>query len=264
MGLDVTTGQFVAFQAGSVIMATGGAGRLFKVTSMPEDARGDGFALSYRAGATLIDMEFQQFYPTCLVYPTSIRGVMVPGAIVYPQGAKLLNSNGERFMHKYDPENQEMATRDMLSRGIALEIAAGRGGKHGGVFVDCSMVPDLIEKHPKSFGLFKAVGMQTFDRIEVAPGLHFSIGGVRINPFCETNVPGLYAAGEVAGGLHGANRCGGNALAETQVFGRIAGEQAAAFARYNGKPSIDDAEVSIEINRLATMLSGTATANPGY
>lgn len=262
VALDIASGRFLTFHAGSVVLATGGAGRLYKVTSMPEDARGDGFALAYRAGATMMDMEFQQFYPTCVVFPTSVRGVMVPGAIVYPQGARLINSLGEPFMHKYDPIRKEMATRDMMSRGMALEIAAGRGGTHGGVFIDCSKVPDLVAKHPKSFGLFKSIGMESFDRIEVAPGAHFSIGGIQINPFCESNVPGLYACGEVATGMHGANRCGGNALAETQVFGRIAGEQAAAFARYNAKTDFCEEDVDKEIARVRSFLAGESKETP--
>jgi len=261
VGIDINEGTFLVFSAISVILATGGAGRIFKTTSMPEDARGDGYALAYNAGAKLIDMEFTQFYPTCVVKPNSIRGVMVPGGVLYPKGAKLINNLGESFMEHYDPELREMTTRDRLSRGIALEAEIA-GGANGGVFIDCSMISNLEKLYPKSFALFKEVGMDIDSPIEVAPGAHFTLGGVLINTFCESSVSGLYAAGEVAGGLHGANRCGGNALTETQVFGKIAGYQADSFALVNYRPSIDDCAVKEELCRIKSLFSGKGQYKP--
>lgn len=226
-GLSLSNSNYLVFKAKSTIIATGGAGWIYPVTSNALQKTGDGYALSYRARADLLDMEQVQFHPTGMLYPDSRRGVLVTEA-VRGEGGKLINSEGERFMTNYDPRG-ELATRDVVSRAIYNEIMEGRGTTSGGVYLDVShLAPELIEEKLETMLLqFQDVGVDIREEpMEVAPTAHHFMGGARINPQCETNVPNLYAAGEAAGGVHGANRLGGNALAETQVFGRRAGESA--------------------------------------
>ncbi|MBC7090209.1 MAG: FAD-binding protein, partial [Methanobacteriaceae archaeon] len=185
----------------------------------------------WEAGAELIDMEQVQFHPTGMVWPESRRGVLVTEA-VRGEGGILLNKDGERFMEKYDPR-LELATRDVVSRAIYNEIMEGRGTEHGGVYLDVTHLPDNVieEKLETMFLQFLDVGVDIREEpMEVAPTAHHFMGGVRIDPWCRTNLKNLFAAGEVAGGVHGANRLGGNALADTQVFGRRAGISAAKNA----------------------------------
>jgi len=254
VGLHIHDGSFLKVMAKSVVIATGGAGRLFKITSMPEDARGDGYSLAYEAGAKLIDMEFHLFFPATLVYPETLRGLVVPRGTTVPLGARILNGRRERFMHKYYPE-AELTTRDKASISIFKEIKSGAVTPHGGVYMDVSSVENLLEKYPTSFKDFKDAGMNLPDEwLEIAPGLHFTLGGVQINGFCEASLPGLYAAGEAAGNMHGANRIGGSALPECSVFGQIAGENAAIRTQFIQPLEADRKEVQEERERLRSLL----------
>jgi fumarate reductase (CoM/CoB) subunit A len=221
-------GGLRALQADSTIIATGGASRIYDISTNSATGTGDGFALGYRAGAELIDMEMVQFHPTGAVYPYDARGRLVTEA-VRGEGGVLLNSRGERFMDRYDPERMELSTRDVVARSIAREIAEGRGTPRGGVWLDVTHLPagQIEDKLPLMLEQFLAFGIDIrTERMEVSPTAHHFMGGLRITPSCETTVPGLYACGEAAGGVHGANRLGGNSLAETQVFGKRAGEAA--------------------------------------
>lgn len=227
-GISLPSTDLVIFHAKSTIIATGGAGWLYPVTSNALQKTGDGYALAWNAGADLLDMEQVQFHPTGMLYPDSRRGVLVTEA-VRGEGGRLINSQGERFMTNYDSRG-ELATRDVVARAIYNEIMEGRGTENGGVYLDVTHLPaKVIEEKLETMLLqFQDVGVDIREEpMEVAPTAHHFMGGTRINPQCETNIPNLYAAGEAAGGVHGANRLGGNALAETQVFGRRAGESAA-------------------------------------
>ena len=232
-GFDLKDSSIIYFQAKAVIFASGGAGQLYPVTSNTFQKNGDGFAIAYRAGANLIDMEQVQFHPTGMVTPESKKGVLVTEA-VRAEGGKLLNKNGERFMAKYSPEKMELSTRDVVARSIYQEIIEGRGSEHGGVYLDISHLDDdLIDEKLETMVLqFENVGVDIkHEPIEVAPTAHHFMGGIKINTDASTSLPNLFACGEVCGGVHGANRLGGNALADTQVFGKIAGESAAKAAK---------------------------------
>src|SRR5512136_373875 len=221
-------GELMAFQADSTIIATGGASRIYDISTNSATGTGDGFAMGYRAGAELIDMEMVQFHPTGAVYPYDARGRLVTEA-VRGEGGVLKNAKGERFMERYDPERMELSTRDVVARSIAREVAEGRGTPHYGVYLDVTRLPpnQIEEKLPLMLEQFLAFGIDIRkEKMEVSPTAHHFMGGMRITPKCETTVPGLYACGESAGGVHGANRLGGNSLAETQVFGKRAGEAA--------------------------------------
>lgn len=231
MGVSIRNSEPVAFRASSTILASGGAGHIYPVTSNTMQKGGDGFALAWKAGADLIDMEQVQFHPTGMVYPESRRGVLVTEA-VRGEGGILLNSEGERFMSRYDPRG-ELATRDVVARAIYTEIMEGRGTENGGVYLDVSHLPDeVIEEKLETMLLqFLDVGVDIrSEPMEVAPTAHHFMGGVRIDEWGRTSLRNLFAAGEVSGGVHGANRLGGNALADTQVFGRRAGISAAKNA----------------------------------
>ena len=227
-GVSLRNSRFLIFKAKSTVIASGGAGWLYPVTSNAIQKTGDGYSLAYKAGADLIDMEQIQFHPTGMLYPESRRGVLVTEA-VRGEGGKLFNVNMERFMINYD-ERGELATRDVVARAIYNEIREGRGTSNGGVYLDVThLPPELIEEKLETMLLqFMDVGVDIRKKaMEVAPTAHHFMGGARIKPTCETTVKNLYAAGEVTGGVHGANRLGGNALADTQVFGKRAGESAA-------------------------------------
>lgn len=227
-GISLSDTKFMVFLAKSTIVTTGGAGWIYPVTSNALQKTGDGYAMAWQAGADLLDMEQVQFHPTGMLYPDSRRGVLVTEA-VRGEGGRLINSQGERFMTNYDPRG-ELATRDVVARAIYNEIMEGRGTPSGGVYLDVThLPPEVIEEKLETMLLqFQDVGVDIREEpMEVAPTAHHFMGGARINPQCETSIPNLYAAGEAAGGVHGANRLGGNALAETQVFGRRSGEAAA-------------------------------------
>jgi len=255
MGVSIRDSSTVAFRASSTILAAGGAGHIYPVTSNTIQKGGDGFSVAWKAGADLIDMEQVQFHPTGMVYPESRRGVLVTEA-VRGEGGILLNSEGERFMKRYDPRG-ELATRDVVARAIYTEIMEGRGTGNGGVYLDVSHLPDeVIEEKLETMLLqFQDVGIDIrSEPMEVAPTAHHFMGGVRIDEWGRTNLRNLFAAGEVTGGVHGANRLGGNALADTQVFGRRAGIAAARNAIKSAPASIRSA-VEEEEYRIKSMVA---------
>ena len=232
-GLNLKDSSLIYFQAKSVILASGGAGQLYPVTSNTFQKNGDGYAIAYRAGANLVDMEQVQFHPTGMIKPESKKGVLVTEA-VRAEGGKLINKDGERFMSKYAPEKMELATRDVVARSIYQEIIEGRGTENGGVYLDISHLDDdyIDEKLETMVLQFDNVGVDIkHEPIEVAPTAHHFMGGLKINEDASSSVKNLFGAGEVCGGVHGANRLGGNALADTQVFGKIAGESASKAAK---------------------------------
>ncbi|HEX3036167.1 MAG TPA: FAD-binding protein [Thermodesulfobacteriota bacterium] len=229
------SGRFVVFKSKAVILATGGIGKAYKTTSNSWEYTGDGHTLAYDAGAELIDMEFVQFHPTGMAWPPSVKGVLITEA-VRGEGGVLRNSKGERFMEKYDPKRMELSTRDIVARAIYTEVREGRGSPNGGVYLDVSHKGAEYIKR-KLPGMYHQL-MEFADvditkgPMEVYPTTHYMMGGVRVNADnAASTVPGLFAAGEVAGGMHGANRLGGNSLSDLLVFGRRAGMGAAEYAK---------------------------------
>lgn len=244
------TGRFVLFRAKAVVLATGGWGRLYKVTSNSWESTGDGVGLALQAGAELIDMEMVQFHPTGMIWPPGVRGILVTEA-VRGEGGVLTNSVGERFMTRYDPKKMELSSRDVVSRSIYKEVQAGRGTPHGGAWLDVTHRPaDYIRrKLPSMYEQFlKLADIDiTTSRMEVGPTIHYAMGGIRTEAATgASTVAGLYAAGEVAGGLHGANRLGGNSLSDLLVFGKRAGEAAAAYAKPASLAAVDASQIEAE------------------
>ena len=264
--IEVHSGSYLVFLASATILATGGAGRIYTITSNPVEATGDGYAMALRSGATLVDMEQTQFHPTSMIFPESAKGMLVTEA-VRGEGGYLLNSEDERFMKRYNPEQMELSPRDQTARAIYTEIQEGRGTPRGGVHLDIThkgrdLIMARIPRMVKQFEKFANIDITTFP-MEVAPTAHHFMGGVRVVPeTCEsTDLPGLFACGEAAGGTHGANRLGGNALAETQVFGKRAGEAAADYAVGRSPPVDHDAVfVQREIERLEQPLGAEGAA----
>jgi succinate dehydrogenase / fumarate reductase flavoprotein subunit len=282
---DRERGRFHVFAAKAVVLATGGAGRAYKVTSNSWEGTGDGIALAYRAGAELQDMEFVQFHPTGMVWPPSVKGILVTEG-VRGEGGILKNSEGRRFMFDDIPDNYkpqtasdpeegwrytqgdknarrppELLTRDHVARCINREVKAGRGSPHGGVYLDIAWIKEKLpnaEEHikrklPSMYHQFKELADLdiTKEPMEVGPTTHYIMGGIRVDGDTQmSTVPGLFAAGECAAGINGANRLGGNSLSDLLVFGRRAGEYAAAFARQNALPAIDRRQVD-DAARLA-------------
>jgi succinate dehydrogenase / fumarate reductase flavoprotein subunit len=243
------SGRFVLFRAKSIVMASGGIGKSYKVTSNSWEYTADGHALALRAGAELIDMEFLQFHPTGMVCPPSVRGLLVTEA-VRGEGGHLLNNQGERFMKHYDPERMELSTRDRVALAIYEEVKAGRGTPNGGAYLDIShRGADYIKrKLPSMYHQFLELGDVDITKgpMEVGPTMHYTMGGIRVDAESQetTTVKGLYAAGECSGGLHGSNRLGGNSLSDLIVFGRRAGLYAAERAKQLTElPSINPEEV---------------------
>lgn len=227
--LDLRRGELVALPAGAVVLATGGNVAMYALHTNPDEVTGDGIGLAHHAGATLMDLEFVQSYPTVLIAPAAARGLHYPTGRLLGFGARLLNGRGEEFFHRYSPLPIQVATRDVLSRAIVLEVAAGRGSPHGGALVDARAVAPETLRDVHFEGYFRDLALDVGrDPAEVAPTPHFTLGGVRIDREGRSDVAGLYAAGEVAAGLHGANRLTGVALPETLVFGAAAGRAAAA------------------------------------
>ena len=282
-----SSGKLVVFEAGSVILATGGIGKAYKVTSNSWEYTGDGHALAYLAGADLIDMEFVQFHPTGMVWPPSVKGTLVTEG-VRGDGGILVNSEGERFMFNYIPDvfaaetakseeeadswlkgeegamrPPELLTRDVVARAIMTEVKEGRGSPHGGAFLDIAsrQSPDYIRrKLPSMYHQFKELATLdiTKEPMEVGPTTHYMMGGIKVEAnTAASTVPGLYAAGEAAAGMHGANRLGGNSLSDLLVFGKIAGQCAANFAQENSRisPHGEEIEKSIE-NTLESFEDG--------
>jgi len=240
-------GRFVVFKAKSVIIATGGIGKAWKITSNSWEYTGDGMALAYEAGAELMDMEFVQFHPTGMVWPPGVQGILVTEA-VRGEGGVLRNRLGERFMEKYDPKKMELSTRDVVARSIYTEVREGRGTEHGGAYLDISHKPAeyVKRKLPGMYHQFKELADVdiTQQPMEVGPTCHYVMGGIRVDAeSAQASIPGLFAAGEAAAGLHGANRLGGNSLSDLLVFGRRAGEAAAAHAKTTAAPFLDAAQV---------------------
>jgi succinate dehydrogenase / fumarate reductase flavoprotein subunit len=269
-GYERERGRFRVYRAGAVVLATGGIGRAYRITSNSWEYTGDGLALAYEAGAELVDMEFLQFHPTGMVWPPSVRGILVTEG-VRGEGGVLLNKDGRRFMFDDIPpayQNQtadnedegwrytqgdrsarrppELLTRDHVARCINREIKAGRGSPHGGVFLDIAWITQRIKNAPEHIkkklpGMYhqfmELAGVDiTQEPMEVGPTTHYMMGGVRVDAESQmSTVPGLYAAGECAAGLHGANRLGGNSLSDLLVFGKRAGDAAARFAREQGR-----------------------------
>jgi succinate dehydrogenase flavoprotein subunit len=254
-------GRFVVFKAKSVVLATGGIGKIYKITSNSWEYTADGMALAYEAGAELKDMEFVQFHPTGMVWPPGVQGILVTEA-VRGEGGILRNKNGERFMEKYDPKRMELSTRDVVARAIYTEVREGRGSEHGGAFLDISQKPAeyVKKKLPSMYHQFLELADVDITKgpMEVGPTCHYVMGGVRVDPeTAASTVSGLYAAGEVAAGLHGANRLGGNSLSDLLVFGRRAGMAAAQSAKKIGQAKIDQVQVDeAEREMLAPFQNG--------
>ncbi len=261
------TGRFVVFKAKSVILATGGLGKCFKITSNSWEGTGDGHALGYEAGAEFVDMEFVQFHPTGMVWPPGVQGLLVTEA-VRGEGGILRNNKGERFMEKYDPKRMELSTRDVVARSIYTEVKEGRGSPHGGCFLDISHrgAEYVKKKLPSMYHQFKELADVdiTKEPMEVGPTCHYAMGGIKVD--AETGasrVPGLYAAGECSGGMHGANRLGGNSLSDLIVFGRRVGAAAAEYAKSAPALRIDNAQVEAAANEM-TGFFGRANAEDPY
>ena len=240
-------GRFVVFKAKSIVIATGGIGKAWRITSNSWEYTGDGMALAYDAGAELMDMEFVQFHPTGMVWPPGVQGILVTEA-VRGEGGVLTNKDGERFMERYDPERLDLSTRDVVARAIYTEVKEGRGTEHGGAYLDISHKPAeyVKKKLPSMYHQFRELADVDITKgpMEVGPTCHYMMGGIRVDAeTAQSNVPGMFAAGEAAAGLHGANRLGGNSLSDLLVFGRRAGLAAAEYAKSAGSPAIDDAQI---------------------
>jgi succinate dehydrogenase / fumarate reductase flavoprotein subunit len=240
-------GRFVVFRAKSVVMATGGIGKAWKITSNSWEYTGDGMALAYGAGAELMDMEFVQFHPTGMVWPPGVQGILVTEA-VRGEGGVLRNNLGQRFMEKYDPKKLDLSTRDVVARAIYTEVREGRGTEHGGVYLDISEKPaDYVKKKlPSMYHQFKELADVDITKgpMEVGPTCHYMMGGIRVDAeTARSSVAGLFAAGEAAAGLHGANRLGGNSLSDLLVFGRRAGLAAAEHANKISTTPLDPEQV---------------------
>jgi len=290
-------GRFRVFKAKAVILATGGVGRAYKITSNSWEGTGDGHALAYQAGAELIDMEFIQFHPTGMVWPPSVRGILVTEG-VRGEGGILKNSEGKRFMFDDIPDNYkdqtakdaeegwrytqgdkdahrppELLTRDHVARCINREVKAGRGSPHGGVFLDIAWIKEKLpnaaehikKKLPSMYHQFMQLANLdiTTTPMEVGPTTHYIMGGIRVDADTQAStLPGLFAAGECASGINGANRLGGNSLSDLIVFGKRAGEYAAQFAKENGHGAIDDSQVERETRRALEPFDREGGDNP--
>jgi succinate dehydrogenase / fumarate reductase flavoprotein subunit len=296
-GYDRERGRFHLFRAKAVVLATGGIGRAFKITSNSWEYTGDGHALAYDAGAALMDMEFVQFHPTGMIWPPSVRGILVTEG-VRGEGGVLRNRDGERFMFKDIPPlyvNQtadseeegwrytqgdknakrppELLTRDHVARCIRREVREGRGSPHGGVFLDIAWIKERISNHsehikkklPSMYHQFKHLADIdiTQEAMEVGPTTHYMMGGVRVDADSQmSDVPGLFAAGECAAGLHGANRLGGNSLSDLLVFGQRAGEYAAKFAKENSLGAISNEQLASTEKWALRPFERTSSQNP--
>jgi succinate dehydrogenase / fumarate reductase flavoprotein subunit len=295
---DRERGRFMVFHAKAVVLATGGVGRSFRVTSNSWEYTADGQALAFQAGATLLDMEFVQFHPTGMVWPPSVKGILVTEG-VRGEGGVLKNKDGKRFMFDDIPDNYkpqtadtpeegwrytqgdksarrppELLTRDHVARCINREVKAGRGSPHGGVFLDIAWLkeklPDSVahikKKLPSMYHQFKQLADLdiTKEPMEVGPTTHYMMGGIQVDPDSQmSSVQGLFAAGECAAGLHGANRLGGNSLSDLVVFGKRAGEYAANYAKSNGAGRLNPADIEATAKwALSPFERGASGENP--
>jgi succinate dehydrogenase / fumarate reductase, flavoprotein subunit len=260
------TGRFVVFKAKSVVMATGGIGKAWPITSNSWEYTGDGMALAYEAGAELMDMEFVQFHPTGMVWPPGVQGILVTEA-VRGEGGILRNKNGERFMERYDPKRMELSTRDVVARSIYTEVKEGRGTEHGGAYLDISHKPAeyVKRKLPSMYHQFKELADVDITKgpMEVGPTCHYMMGGIRVEAeTAQSSLPGLFAAGEAAAGLHGANRLGGNSLSDLLVFGRRAGLAAAQHAKEVSAPKLDERQINAAENEALSAFQRQGGENP--
>jgi succinate dehydrogenase / fumarate reductase flavoprotein subunit len=260
------SGRFVVFKAKSVVIATGGIGKAWKVTSNSWECTGDGMALAYEAGAELLDMECVQFHPTGMVWPPGVRGILVTEA-VRGEGGILRNKNGERFMEKYDPKRMELSTRDVVARSIYTEVREGRGSEHGGAYLDISHKPAeyVKRKLPSMYHQFKELADVdiTAGPMEVGPTCHYVMGGIKVEAdTAQASLPGLFAAGEAAAGMHGSNRLGGNSLSDLLVFGRRAGMAAAAYSKKVGLPAVDSSQLADAEREALAPFESHGTENP--
>jgi succinate dehydrogenase / fumarate reductase, flavoprotein subunit len=265
-GYDRIDGSFLAFTSRAVIMTTGGWGRIYKVTSNSWEGTGDGVGMGFDAGAEVLDPEMVQFHPTGMVWPPGVRGILVTEA-VRGEGGYLTNREGQRFMLEYDPKKKELSSRDVVARSIYKEVQAGRGTEHGGAFLDVRHLgaEKIKKKLPSMYEQFLRLADVDITRepMEVAPTIHYAMGGLRVEAETgATTIPGLYAAGEAAAGLHGANRLGGNSLSDLLVFGRRAGEAAGAHARQVAPGTIDERQVADEQKMLLLPFSAAGKENP--
>ena len=259
-------GRFVLFRAKSIVLATGGIGKAYKITSNSWEYTGDGMALAYNAGAELKDMEFVQFHPTGMVWPPGVQGLLVTEA-VRGEGGILRNKLGERFMEKYDPKRMELSTRDVVARSIYTEVREGRGTEHGGAYLDISHKPAeyVKKKLPSMYHQFKELADVDITKgpMEVGPTCHYMMGGIRVEAeTAQSSVPGLFAAGEAAAGLHGANRLGGNSLSDLLVFGRRAGLAAADHAKTVQNTPLDPAQIEAAARELLAPFERKEGENP--
>ncbi|EKE13634.1 MAG: hypothetical protein ACD_12C00886G0001, partial [uncultured bacterium] len=257
IGINIRNTETVVFQAKSVILATGGAGRMYKVTTNAMSNTGDGYAMALDVGAELIDMEMVQFHPTGMANTPSTLGVLVTEK-TRAHGGILRNIKGERFMSKYYPVEMELAKRDEVSRSIYTEVAAGLGTKNNSVYLHVDHWPKtkILEIIPDVYEQYKNTGVDiSREPMEIYPSMHHMMGGVKINEWGETIIPGLYAAGEVAGGVHGANRLGGNSIAEGQVFGRRAGIAAAKFSKKIKYLKLPEEQIETEQKRIFSFIN---------
>lgn len=286
------TGSFTIFKAKSIIFATGGGGKAWEVTSNSWEYTGDGYALAYEAGAELMDMEFNQFHPTGMVWPLSVKGTLVTES-VRGEGGILLNNKGERFMFNYIPDRfksetadteeeaakwlagdpnarrpPELLTRDVVARAINEEVKAGRGSKHGGAYLNIATqrsAEDIKKKLPSMYHQFKVLAELdiTKEPMEVGPTCHYFMGGIKVDADTTmTAVPGLFACGECAAGLHGANRLGGNSLSDLLVFGYLSGKSAAEYAKNKSHSEINNDHVSEIIRNATNILNRESGENP--
>jgi len=260
------TGRLIVFKAKSIVIATGGIGKAWRVTSNSWEYTGDGMALAYEAGAELMDMEFVQFHPTGMVWPPGVQGILVTEA-VRGEGGILRNKVGERFMERYDPKRMELSTRDVVARSIYTEVKEGRGTEHGGAYLDISHKPAeyVKKKLPSMYHQFKELADVDITKgpMEVGPTCHYMMGGIRVDAeTAQSTVPGLFAAGEAAAGLHGSNRLGGNSLSDLLVFGRRAGHAAADHAKRVSAPSLDNAQIEQAEKELLAPFSNSGTESP--
>ncbi|MBI4336517.1 MAG: FAD-binding protein [Chloroflexi bacterium] len=248
--LDIRSGRSIAVSAPVTVVATGGGARMYRIAAPSLEKSGDGMALCYRAGCVMQDMEQFQFHPTGLMAGDSVLTGAVLEEGLRGSGGHMYNAKGERFMSRYDPERMERATRDVVARASYLEIQAGRGTPDGAVLLDVSHLgADFVEKSfPGMVARCREAGYDLArEPVKVSPTAHFHMGGARIDPRCHTSLPGLLAAGEDAAGTHGANRLGGNGVAESIVFGARAGDQAAEEARSRRSPRLDPSEIEAAI-----------------
>lgn len=254
MGISLADGSLVIYHSKATVIASGGCGWLYPVTSNAVQKTGDGIIMAYEAGADMMDMEMVQFHPTGMVSPKSRKGVLITEA-VRGEGGHLINTDGERFMINYD-SRQELATRDIVARSIYTEIQEGRGTEDGGVYLSVTHLPEeqVQTKLHTMVQQFKDVGIDIINEpMVVAPTAHHFMGGIRIDGNCESNIKNLFAAGEATSGVHGANRLGGNALADTQVFGNIAGVQSSKRAQETDLEQPDKKEIDNEIGRISSL-----------